>query len=408
MIPHVYATFVESRREGITKNVEGLVHALQRRNVEARLEAPQVRLRDLNRRTTHLRKGREAQRIVEKALLDARTELVHYHVSFAAMGRYGAPKARRLRTKPVLYHLWNAYYRPDDTFGNPPGRDVLYHRLFNGVSQARSSFARADAFVVSSRFQAEQLRAARLKQPIHVVPNGVNADEYRPSTQSEKEAARAELKLTGYPTILYYGHLSPWKGFEFFLDALPNFLRAFPDAQVLISHTSYGNRESHLQRQLARNEIQDRVRVIGPHHVPTLLAASDVAVVPNVAAVGSALHPNVLLESLAAGVPVIASRVGSMPEAIRDGRTGFLVPPADAGAITERLSLLCDDDALRRRCAAAAREDVLARFDWNVIAPQLLRVYRELVGAAPAAKPVAAPTPSPKKEPVAEAEPWSA
>lgn len=405
-VPHIYATFVETRREGITKNVEGLVQALQRRTNGIRLEAPQVRLRDLNHRMTHIRKGREAERIVAKALEDPRTELVHYHVSFAAMGRFGAPVSRRNRKRPIVYHLWNAYYRPGDTFGNPPTKDLLYHRLFNGASQARSAYSRADAFVVSSRFQAEQLRTLGLQQPIHVVPNGVNVDEYRPATPYEKERAREELRLTGHPVVLYYGHLSPWKGFEFFLDALPNFLRAFPDAQILVSHTSYGNRQGQLMRRLNDLGIPDRVRVIGPHHVPTLLAAADVAVVPNVAAVGTALHPNVLLECLSAGVPVIASRVGSIPEAIKEGRTGFLVRPGDAGEITERLSVVCDDDALRRRLGAAAREDVLGRFDWNVVAPQILRVYRDLAATAP--RPVPTPATSPKSEAVAEAEPWSA
>src|SRR5436189_197610 len=86
-------------------------------------------------------------------------------------------------------------------------------------------------------------------------------------------------------------------------------------------------------------------------------------------------------------------------------RSSSATPPtANAGAITERLGALCDDEDLRHRFASAAREGILALYDWNVIAPQMLRVYREIVGDAPSPGPVSTPAPVPHPEATPEPE----
>jgi glycosyltransferase involved in cell wall biosynthesis len=390
---HVYATYVKTRREGITNNIEGLCQSLQRRRVEVRLDAPQVRLRDLNRRHTHLTKGWATRRLLMAAIDDPGVDLVHYHVSIAAMGIFGrmARMARPRNRKPILLHVWNALYRPEDTHGMPSRQDLTYHRMFNNPTMAHAGLRDAEAILVSSKFQQIQLEEAGIERPIHVVPNGIDTETYRPATAEERAAARAQLGATGEPTILYYGHLSAWKGVNHFVDALPLVFRENPKAQAVIAHTSYGNGEADLRRRLQRRGIADKVLVTGPSHVPSLLAAADVAVLPALGAVGSACHPNVLLEILASGMPAVASRVGSIPELIVDGVTGYLSRPGDPEDIAAHLNLLADDDGLRRRVGASARHDITENFDWNVVAERVGDVYMRYVDPAGVPAPSAVP-----------------
>jgi glycosyltransferase involved in cell wall biosynthesis len=82
-----------------------------------------------------------------------------------------------------------------------------------------------------------------------------------------------------------------------------------------------------------------------------------------------------VLEAMASGTPVIASRIGGVPEIVRDGETGFLVPPGDVPALGERLHQVLGDQALARRLGANAREDVLDRWTWARVAERCLAAY---------------------------------
>lgn len=85
-----------------------------------------------------------------------------------------------------------------------------------------------------------------------------------------------------------------------------------------------------------------------------------------------------VLEAMAAGLPVLATPVGGIPEAVADGVEGFLVAPGDVDALAARLAQLLEDDALARRMGEAARRKVESTFCSDAVLPQLERLYREL------------------------------
>jgi len=371
-----YPTYVDDLVEGISKNVHHLRGSLVERGVDATDDSPRVEVGDMNKKSVYLRQGVAAFKRVRDALRDPETDLVHYHVSIPGMAMWAAlAKARTRSRKPVILHMWNPWFAPSDTRTNA-GADALYHKLFN-ASGTTTPFLRVfDQIVVSSEYQRDQLEA-RGWNDITVIPNGVDLEQYQPApSPTTRRNARRELGLPIDKTLLlYYGHLTPWKGVRVLIDALPEALRENPDARLVIARTHYGKEESALRTRLRELGLRERVEFLGVCDVPLLLQAVDAGVVPAIAAVGTACHPNVVLEYASAGIPIVASRVGSIPEAVADGTTGLLAEPGDAGDLGAKLNTLLADPALRTRMGAAARERAERVFDWHGIAERYERTY---------------------------------
>lgn len=388
-IVHTTPSFVPTLAEGISKNIDGLCRALRAGGVPAELDAPAVALADLNEHRRLVALGRDAGRRAELAAARPGTDLVHFHVSILALARF----ARRARSvpggAPVLLHAWNAIRTGRDR--RAPLASRALHRLANGPAAARFGLGGAGDLVVSTRFQKRQVEALGWRGDVHVVPNGVDLARNRPASPEERVRARRELGLGTGPVVLYYGHTSPWKGLGTLLDALPAVLRVEPRAQALLALTAYGDGTAWVHERIRRAGLQGRIVVRGTSHVPTLHAAADLAVVPQVAEVGSACQPNVLLECLAAGLPVAASDVGCIPEAVRHRKEALLAAPGDAPDLAGRILELAVDDALRRRLGAAARQAMELGHGWDAIARRMLGVYRRVAPGTPKPAPLGVP-----------------
>lgn len=184
-----------------------------------------------------------------------------------------------------------------------------------------------------------------------------------PPSAAEVQALRERLGVVDGPVVLYVGKFSPGKGTADLIAASRLVAQGFPEAEfVLVGEGSLP-------------PIGPRVRVLGPlpnHEVLALYHIADVVVVPSV--IPDALS-RVLLEALAAGRAVVATRVGGTPELIIDGQTGLLVPRHAPEALAGAIGRLLEDPALRRRLGAAGRghvEDVIGR-DRSV--DRLLEIY---------------------------------
>jgi glycosyltransferase involved in cell wall biosynthesis len=139
----------------------------------------------------------------------------------------------------------------------------------------------------------------------------------------------------------------------------------------------YANRVKHLA---ARLNLQNQIIWTGYQTDTTLFYAyMDVLVQPSSAHSGEGM-PMVILEALREGIPVIASRTGGIPEVIRDGSNGLLVPPGDDGALARALRDFLEDPALRARLRAGARESLAEQFSLANFQSQTLACVRELIG----------------------------
>lgn len=372
-----YPTYVHDLVEGVSKNVHHLREALNERGVEAVDESPRVQVGDMNSKKVYVKQGIAAFKRVRAALKDPTMDLVHYHVSIPGMAAWAAlAKARTGSRKPMVLHMWNPWFDPKDIHVDA-GMEAVYHRVFNGSMTTTPFLGAFDKIVVSSEYQRRQLEKRGYAENVSVIPNGVDLDHYQPAPhESTKVNARRELGLPKDRTLLlYYGHLTPWKGVRVLVEALPKAFDENPDADLVIARTHYGKDEQALRQRLHELGLTNRVRFLGICEVPLLLQAVDAGVVPATAAVGTACHPNVVLEYHSAGVPIVASRVGSIPEAVDDGRTGLLANPGDPRDLGEKLQRLLADADERRRMGHAARLHAERRFDWRMVASQYEDTY---------------------------------
>jgi glycosyltransferase involved in cell wall biosynthesis len=232
-----------------------------------------------------------------------------------------------------------------------------------------------ERFLTVSRFSAANLAVP--PQRTHVVYGGADTRRFRPEGGSG-----------GRGGVLYVGRITPHKGIDRLLRALP------PHASLTVAGST-GHDPALPERDypmLLRRLAADRqVRFTGPVadiDLPELFRTAAVFALPTVertcygrsVAVTELLGLTVL-EAMASGTPVVVSRTGGLPEIVRDGETGFLVTPGDVAELSDRIDRLLRDPALARRMGRAARESVLEQFTWERTAQRCLTAYAELRGA---------------------------
>ncbi len=192
----------------------------------------------------------------------------------------------------------------------------------------------------------EQHPSARGK--VHVVPNAVNPARFLDATPCQQK--------DGKFVIGFVGTLGASHGFNTLIESFTNTVQQLPCARLLI--VGDGPAREHLHRELAARGVIDRVQFAGavlPEEIPSWLASMDVAIAPYPPVNRFYSSPLKLYEYMAAGLPVVASRIGQVAEVIEDGATGILIPPGNSVLFASALVRLYMQPELRRRLGSAAR-----------------------------------------------------
>ena len=213
-----------------------------------------------------------------------------------------------------------------------------------------------------------------------VIPYGVDIQEFRPD-EAARTAVRAELGLDdGAPLVLGLGRLVAKKGFGVLLDAWPQVLAHAPRATLCI--VGYGDLRGPLEEQARRLGIATQVRFPGQlerRRAAAYMAAADVFALPIVREGVDGL-PNVLLEAMGAGRPVVASRVAGVPDVIDDDVHGMIVPERDPAALAAAILRLITDRPFAEQLGRAARARVERELTWEKTCERFERVYRAGIG----------------------------
>ncbi|HEX9717164.1 MAG TPA: glycosyltransferase family 4 protein [Actinomycetota bacterium] len=240
-------------------------------------------------------------------------------------------------------------------------------RLFDVSAPVLRRMARRIAVRIAVSERAAAFVRDRVGGDFRIVPNGADVARFA-------EAAPSDLGPGS--KLLFVGRLHERKGFPTAVEAFRLLAVSRPDLRLVVA----GDGEDRDAVELLDPALRARVVLLGsvPHdHLPPYHAACDVFLAPSV---GGESFGIVLVESMAAGLPVVASRIPGYDEVLTDGVEGFLVPPRDPAAVAAAAAAVLDDPGLARKMGEAGRERS-RRYDWAVVAGEVEAAYRDALAS---------------------------
>lgn len=294
----------------------------------------------------------------------SRVDLVHTHTSKAGiLGRLAA----RLAGVPHIVHTPHGHY----FVGGYAGRALTH--LFVRLERWAARFTDRIVGLTEQEIRDHVARGIGRPEQFVVIPSGIALPEF--GATADAPALRAALGLPASATVVgAVGRLEPIKGHRYLLEAVGRLAPRCPDLHVAL--VGDGELLAELRHDAERAGLASRAHFLGwREDVATLLHAFDLFALPSL----NEGQGRALVEAMAAGLPIVASAAGGIPEVLAGGAAGLLVPPADAGALARAIETLLADPALRARLGAAARERA-GRYTVEASLRTLEALYDELLG----------------------------
>jgi glycosyltransferase involved in cell wall biosynthesis len=310
-------------------------------------------------------RARKAITAILLPLARAGPVIVHTHSSKAGiLGRHAAVVAK---ARPVVHTVHGFGH---EALPRGPVRAI-------GLLLERRCARHTDAFLSVSRANIELGRQLRLfgDRPVHLVRSGIDLAEFARAPQL-RDAARAELGVpAGAPLVGLIGNLKPQKAPLDFVALAAEVARARPEARFFLAGD--GELRPEVERAVAAAGLQQRFALLGwRRDVPALLGALDVLVLTS----RWEGLPRVCPQAMAAGKPIVATAVDGVPEAVVEGRNGFLFEPGDVPRAAAAVLRVLGDAALAARLGAAGRAAV-EEFDERRMVAEQERIYAALLDA---------------------------
>jgi len=279
-------------------------------------------------------------------------DLVHIHyVSIDGL----APVL--MKNIPLIASVWGS-----DVF-----HDFRVNRKFRMI--IRKILKRADVVTATSRFLADETQKQLPPgKQVNVVPFGVDTAFFQPSKRFKRDKNI---------TLCYIKALESHYGPHLLISTMPQILKNHPDTRLVM--VGSGSQERNLRLLAQQLNISSLITFTGsltPESVKGVLTKADIFIMPSLCqeAFGVAA-----LEAQAMGVPVIASRRGGIPEAVKDGETGLLFDPDDSEQLFTALSKLMNNPKLRKQMGKKGKEFVSEMYDWDVCAQKMASLYNSFI-----------------------------
>jgi glycogen(starch) synthase len=292
-------------------------------------------------------------------ILALRADVVHVHLGEDLAVLPVGATAARLHHLPLVLTI---HMSPRHTLAVSDLRSSVLKTLGGPIERWGEHSAEA-VLVITPRLHRLLLSEGVEEDRLHLIPPGVNPSLFEGPFEDP-------FSGVGRPRILLVGRLAPQKGVSTLVEAAG--LLKDPSAKVLL--VGDGSERPKLEREAKRIGVGDRVRFEGfvaHERLPAALVHADLLVLPSLyEELGT-----VLLEAMQAGLPVVASKTGGIPDVIEDGVNGMLVLPGEPEALARAIDRFLADRDLARRLSEGAQQRA-KDYDWEVLAERVLAVYQ--------------------------------
>jgi len=292
-------------------------------------------------------------------------DIVHTHSSKAGMlGRWAAKLAG---VKIIIHtphgHIFYGYFRWFKT------------KVFICLEKITSLIT--DRIVTLTQRGKEEHIKYRIAKPGKFIPiySGIEMEKFTNCrVNTAKERQRWNIPLSA-PVIGTVTRLEPIKGSQYFISSLSDVVKIFPDLTAII--IGDGSRRKELEDDVKKLGLSENVIFMGLHKdIRPILSTFDIFVLPSL----NEGMGRCLLEAQALGVPVVATKVGGVPDIVRNNVTGILVPPRNSQALSEAVIKLLKDKPLRKNMSKQGKKWVDKKFSVEVMVEKLSDLYQELIG----------------------------
>jgi len=208
-----------------------------------------------------------------------------------------------------------------------------------------------------------------------VIHSGVDLQQFSKGAK-QRTRKREELGISANSLVIGYW-LIPIKGVTHLLSAVTKVAEKYPKTLLVLvgKGDDKGEEEIKLKEQVEKSGLEDKVRFLGwRSDVDEIMGCFDIFVLPSL----NEGMGRVLVEAMAAGLPIVASSVGGIPDLVKDGKNGHLVPPEDACALEKAISALLEDKAQRKRMGEAGKK-MCRPYSTEAMVEQIDDLYRELL-----------------------------
>ena len=235
----------------------------------------------------------------------------------------------------------------------------------------RYGIVQSDGVTAISNYLKEATKETFQFDDIEVIPNFVCQSEY---ARHPVEVLRAKLSPAGEPLLVHVSNFRPVKRPVDCVEILARVLKkGIATRLVMVGDGSERTNVEHRARCL---KVEDKISFVGKQpNIVDYLSASDVLLLPS----EQESFGLAALEAMACEVPVVASRVGGLPEVVTDGETGFLSEVGDVDKMAEDAGRLLSDSELRRKMGKGARESAISRYRTDIVIPKYIDYYNRVL-----------------------------
>lgn len=273
--------------------------------------------------------------------------------------------AKKINKKPVLITLYGAELWPALKKNSKIMKGMASYAINNADIVVGISDATCKAGIEISG-----------RNDIGILPDGIDTENFNPNIDGES------IKKKYGEFIFSSGRMVERKGFIYLIKAMPGILKEFPSTKLVIS--GEGPEKEKLEKEAKRLGIENSIVFPGfiPEELfPRHMKASTVFVLPSIVdsrgdSEGSA---TILLEAMACGTPVVGTRVGGMPYAIKDGIGGYLVEQKNPSKLAEKICLLLEKKDLRKKLGVCGREYIEREFSSQIVAEKYIQIFKRLI-----------------------------